>query len=126
MAASPPASPAIGDQELVAQGATGAFAGKDGNIATFTAGGWRFSAPTPGMQCLDRSTGYDWRYGVSGWEAGIIRGSSLEINGAELLAAPLADMADPSGGGTVDIEARGAITEILTILRHHGLIVTGQ
>ncbi|WP_211913110.1 DUF2793 domain-containing protein [Tardiphaga alba] len=38
----PPASPSLGDAYLVASAATGAWAGKDGNIAVRTARGWEF------------------------------------------------------------------------------------
>ncbi len=44
----PPASPAEGARYLVGAGATGAFAGKDLQIATWLAGGWTFLAPKSG------------------------------------------------------------------------------
>src|SRR3954465_13440589 len=43
-----PASPAEGDRYLVGAGATGIFAGHDGEIAMFDLGLWRFLAPGPG------------------------------------------------------------------------------
>lgn len=47
--AAPPGSPADGDTYLVAAGATGAWAGHDGEIAWALDGGWRFQAPVEGM-----------------------------------------------------------------------------
>lgn len=41
----PPSSPANGDTYLVATGATGAWAGKDKMLASYTARGWVFLAP---------------------------------------------------------------------------------
>jgi hypothetical protein len=46
--ASPPSSPADGDRYLVPSGATGAWAGKDFNIAAWQDGAWAFFAPREG------------------------------------------------------------------------------
>ena len=46
----PPGSPAEGDRYLVGAGATGAFAGHDGEIALFDLGLWRFFTPGPGWR----------------------------------------------------------------------------
>jgi hypothetical protein len=45
---SAPASPVEGDRYLVGAGATGAFAGKDGEIAAWLSGGWVFLSPQAG------------------------------------------------------------------------------
>lgn len=47
---SPPTSPSEGDRVLVGAGAADAFAGKDGQIATFLAGGWTFLQPQAGWR----------------------------------------------------------------------------
>ena len=44
----PPATPADGARYLVAPSATGAWAGKDGQIAAWQDGAWAFLAPRPG------------------------------------------------------------------------------
>lgn len=44
----PPSSPAEGDRYIVGAGATGAFAGKDGRLAAWLAGGWMFLSPRAG------------------------------------------------------------------------------
>lgn len=46
----PPATPAEGDRVLIGVGATGGFAGKDGQIAAYLAGGWSFLAPQAGWR----------------------------------------------------------------------------
>ncbi|MDP7150262.1 MAG: DUF2793 domain-containing protein [Paracoccaceae bacterium] len=46
----PPASPAEGDRYIVAAGATGAWAGWDGDVALFTGGAWLRLAPQEGWR----------------------------------------------------------------------------
>jgi hypothetical protein len=46
--AAPPGSPAEGDRHIVAAGATGAWAGKDGAVAAWQDGTWSFFTPLPG------------------------------------------------------------------------------
>ncbi len=46
----PPASPTEGQRFLVGAGASGAFAGKDFQIATFLAGAWVFLCPRAGWR----------------------------------------------------------------------------
>ncbi|PPD44491.1 MAG: hypothetical protein CTY15_07210 [Methylocystis sp.] len=48
----PSASPVEGDRVLVGAGATGAFAGKSGQVATFLAGAWTFLPPQPGWRAF--------------------------------------------------------------------------
>lgn len=48
----PPVAPAEGDRYLVAAGAGGAWAGKDGRIAAWQDGGWTFFDPRPGWLCF--------------------------------------------------------------------------
>lgn len=45
----PPGGEAEGDRYIVAAGATGLWAGKDENIATYSGGSWVFTAPIAGM-----------------------------------------------------------------------------
>jgi hypothetical protein len=45
----PPGSPVIGDRYLVKATATGAFAGKENQIATYDGSAWTFVVPTVGM-----------------------------------------------------------------------------
>ena len=46
--ATPPATPAQNDRYIVAAAATGAWAGKSGNIALYDSGAWAFYAPNAG------------------------------------------------------------------------------
>ena len=61
-------------------------------------------------------------YSDAGWEVGKVRATSLFIDGVQVVGPRAGSVADPSGGPTVDAEARVAITGILAALRQHGLI----
>lgn len=51
----PPGSPVEGDRHLIASGATGAWLGKDLNVAMYSSGAWLFFAPRPGWQLWDET-----------------------------------------------------------------------
>jgi len=120
--ASPPASPAAGACYLVATGATGAWAGKDGMLAGFTEGGWRFIAAIEGARVLDRSSGEMIVRRGGAWESGIIYGQELRISGQPVVRERQPAIADPAGGAIVDSQCRSAIAAMLSMLRTHGLI----
>jgi len=50
--------------------------------------------------------------------------TGLFIGGEQIVGSRAAGIPDPSGGTTVDAEARGTVGEILDALRRHGLIET--
>ena len=100
--ATPPPSPSPGSCYIVAASPTGAWLGKADCLAGFTTGGWRFVEPTDGQTVYVRSTGTRAIYREGAWE----------LTGGLI--------ASPSGGSTVDAEARSAIGQILDVLRQHG------
>lgn len=51
----PPGSPADGDRYLIASSATGAWVGKDLNIAMYSSGAWIFFAPKNGWRAWDET-----------------------------------------------------------------------
>jgi len=51
-------------------------------------------------------------------------GTGLKVQGTSVVGARGAAVADPSGGATVDTEARAALNALLARLRTHGLIAT--
>lgn len=75
-----------------------------------------------GLTLLDRSTGTLAAYHSNGWEAGTVRAFRLLIDGQQVVGPQVDAIADPSGGTTVDAQARSVITEMLAALRQHGLI----
>lgn len=121
----PPADPDIGNVWIVGELATGAWTGFDRHIAGWTSGGWRFVMPCVGMQmwitaqnCFATFDGDDWRLGE-------IRGRQLLIGGVQVVGNQLGAIAVPSGGITIDTEARASIAAILGALQAHGLLAGG-
>jgi hypothetical protein len=53
--ATPPTAPTAGDAYIVGVGATGAFAGQDGKVATWTNGAWTFQTPRTGEAHLNET-----------------------------------------------------------------------
>ncbi|WP_404405380.1 DUF2793 domain-containing protein [Pelagibacterium halotolerans] len=54
---SPPGVPADGETHSVGVGATDAWLGHDGEVASWTAGGWRFATPAEGWLAWDVASG---------------------------------------------------------------------
>jgi hypothetical protein len=120
----PPTAASEGISYIIGPAPTGAWAGKAGQIATMSAGGWRFLAPVDGLSALVRSSGLRADYLAGAWDIGTVRAGRVEVGGEQVLSAQAAAIASPSGGATVDAEARAAIDQILSALRGHGLIAT--
>ena len=120
----PPTSPAAGQAWIVGTSPSGAWAERAGQVAGYTAGGWRFVIPTDGLTLLDKSTGtFAVRRG-SAWDLGDVRAAKLTVGGQQVVGARAAAIPAPTGGATVDAEARSALAAILAALRGHGLIAT--
>lgn len=119
---SPPASPVDGQCFIVGAAPTGAWAGHPGAIAGYAAGGWRFVAAVAGMRALDKVSGQTATYDGTAWVVGTVKGAKLELAGTQVVGTRLAAVANPSGGGSIDTEARAAIVAILDRLCTHGLI----
>jgi hypothetical protein len=120
----PAPTPTTGACFIVGNTPTGAWAGKAGALACYTAGGWRFVSASEGMAAYVRSTS-SWAIFRNGaWELGIVRGSSVIIDGKQVVGSRASAITAPGGGATVDAEARTAIDQILAALRQHGLIET--
>jgi hypothetical protein len=118
----PPGAPAVGATYLVANSPVGDWTGKAHCLACFTAGGWRFVSPHDGMTAFVRSASI-WAVFRSGsWDLGLILGSSIILGGQQVVGTRLPAIANPSGGPTIDSEARGVIVQILAALRQHGLV----
>lgn len=99
--ATPPTNPADGENWLVSAGANGDWLGADGKIACRQGGNWIYVAPRDGLRVLDRSTGQEMRY-LNGWQTATEPGQ-------------------PTGGTTIDAEARAAISGLIDALRASGV-----
>ncbi len=67
--AAPPSMPAEGDRYIVAGSASGAWAGAEGSIASWTDGAWIFFTPGNGWRAWDESAGAFVFYNGAGWAA---------------------------------------------------------
>jgi hypothetical protein len=97
----PPPSPGDGTAWLIGPAPTGAWTDQAGNLALRQFGNWLFVAPRDGLSVLNRATGQISRY-LGGWPA---------------IAAPPA----PTGGTTVDDEARASLTSLIAALTEAGI-----
>jgi hypothetical protein len=102
---SPPAQPVDGTCWLVDSDPTDAWAGHASELACFQAGTWLFAPATEGMRVFDRSTGVYVQF-RDGW----VRPATVY---------------PPSGGSTVDAEARTAITSLVQALAASGALEQG-
>lgn len=122
VAAEPAIAPEPGESWIVAEGSIADWDGKDDCTATWTEGGWRFTAPVPGMLAWDRAASYWRHWSGTAWIGGVLPASALHIGGEQVVGPRLAAIASPSGGTTIDNEARAAIAAVIATLMSHGLI----
>ncbi len=98
----PPTAPEVGQCWLIGPAPTGDWAGRAGQIAGWTSGGWRWIDPPLGLT-VRAADGRIFTLGAAGWSA-----------------PP--GIAEPSGGSVVDSSARAAITAVIQALRSQGLL----
>lgn len=122
--AAPPPDPAVGACWIVAAGPSGAWADRAGMVAGWTEGGWRFVAPRTGLCLLVADRGHAMRHDGTGWRDGWLRDDGLYLEDEKVVGIRQTAIAAPTGGATVDGEARFVIGSILSALRTHGLIET--
>lgn len=98
----PPSAPQPGQCWLVGPGATGEWSGEDGHLAGWVGDAWQFAVPRPGMAVWDSAT--DQRLFFDGsWHRP---------------PTPAA----PTGGTTVDSQARTVIAELVASLVQAGIL----
>lgn len=118
----PPTDPAEGQCWLVGGGASGAWSGKEKMIAGWTSAGWRFLAPIAGMSVRNRSSGLSLQWLGNDWSSGELAAAMVIVGGKKVVGERQPAVASPSGGTTIDKEARTAIAAITAALKSHGLI----
>jgi hypothetical protein len=119
--AAPPAAPQGGQCWIVAAGATGAWAGRDHALASWTDGGWRFAAPTAGMSVWDKAGAVPRQWDGTAWSGGRLACAGLSIAGKDIVGERLPAVPSPSGGTIIDAEARAALAAVIAALKTHGL-----
>ena len=97
----PPSSPEEGKSWLVDAGASGAWEGRAGALASWSGGDWVFVQPVDGLRCYDRSSG------------------TTLFHDGEWQVPSMPEL--PTGGSTQDSEARAAIAGLVEALRNAGI-----
>lgn len=118
----PPGEPQPGQAWIVGAAPQGAWAGHSGQIACWTAGGWRYTTPFEGLHIWLRDQRLWARRESNDWSIGKINGDEVRIDGVRVLGARQPAIANPSGGTTVDEAARATLATVLEALRAHGII----
>lgn len=119
--AQPPASPVLGQGWIVGAGATGEWAGREDSLAVWTEGGWRFVTPAAGMMAWNKAQGFWIHWSGTDWSAGLLPAAGIVVGGHQVLGARQPSIASPSGGTTINVEARAAIDAVIAAFRSHGL-----
>jgi hypothetical protein len=120
--ASPPATPEIGQCWIVGAGATDAWAEHDTQLAAWTEGGWRYLPPQPGTRAWNKAAGLWLYWNGSAWSDGSFPAAGLVIDGQQVVGPRQPSISSPSGGTTIDAEARIALASVIVALQTHGLI----
>lgn len=104
----PPVDPDPGDCWIVGGAPDGDWAGRAYEIAGWTSSGWLFVQPREGMQIWIGSTASVALFTGGVWRSGELHGK-LFVEGDQVVGPRGGAIAEPSGGSTVDAEARTAI-----------------
>ena len=120
----PPSAALPGQTWVVGDAPTGAWAGHARAIAGWGEGGWRFVPAVEGLSVTLRSPGSGAIFRDGSWREGVVEAREIRVDGVRVTGPRRAAISTPSGGATVDAEARSAVAAILAALRAHGLIST--
>ncbi|HEX8262596.1 MAG TPA: DUF2793 domain-containing protein [Allosphingosinicella sp.] len=120
--ATPPTGPQEGQCWIVASPGSGDWAGRDGMLAMWTEGGWRFLAPAPGTVAWNKAASLPLLWDGAQWREGALLCAGLVVNGVQVVGPRQAAVPSPSGGTIIDEEARVAINALTAALMSHGLI----
>ena len=118
----PPSDAQPGEAWLVAPPGEGPWSGRAHSLACWTGAGWRFAGPVPGMLVWNKAAGFWLHWTGSGWSGGELPASRIVIGGRQVVGERQRDVPSPSGGTTIDVEARAAIDQLIVALKSHGLI----
>jgi hypothetical protein len=117
----PPETPESGRCWIVGGDPAGAWSGHAGSIALWTEAGWRFIEPSVGMIVWNRTL-HHWQFWTgTAWTQGEWPAARVVVDGLQVVGPRLPEVASPSGGMTIDTEARAAIDAIIATFKSHGL-----
>jgi hypothetical protein len=118
--AAPPAAPPAGTCHIVPTAGAAAWGHPAGTLLHWQGTAWLPETPRDGQIALVADEGLmlihrgNWQ---AHWPV-----AGLAIAGRSVLAVPPANVAAPSGGSTIDSEARAALVALQTALRQQGII----
>ena len=118
----PPVAPQPGQSWIVGGTPVGAWSGHPTTIALWTGGGWRFVDAPIGTPAWIKSEQMTRRRTASGWSDGRLDAALVAIGGVQVVGPRGPAIPAPTGGTTVDNEARSAISAVIVALKTHGLI----
>jgi hypothetical protein len=121
-ASAPPADPDEGACWIVGPAASGDWSGREGMLAMWTEGGWRFVAPAAGTSAWNKAAGLPLLFDGADWREGELVCAGLEVDGVRVVGQRQPAVPSPSGGTIIDVEARTSIAAITAALMSHGLI----
>ncbi|MBX3563122.1 MAG: DUF2793 domain-containing protein [Sphingomonas sp.] len=120
----PPGAPEPGQCWILGSVPEADWAGHPHELAGWTGGGWRFVAPCEGMRLWLGINGGFALFSGGEWRLGDAYGR-LIVAGEQVVGPRVAAITEPSGGATVDAEARATILAVLNAMREHGLVDAG-
>ncbi|EAQ03095.1 hypothetical protein OB2597_13163 [Pseudooceanicola batsensis HTCC2597] len=105
--AAEPADPAEGDRYILPAGATGAWSGRDGDLAMRAGEGWVFLAPRAGWSAWVADTGQTLRHDGTGWSPEISDHQNLAMVGVNAAADAGNRLTVASGASLLTHEGAG-------------------
>lgn len=117
-----PGAPTLGQCWIVGAAPSGVWAGRAGAIAAWTSGGWRFVEPFEGMEAWSIADNTSVRRTAAAWTVGAATAVTLSISGLQVVGARRPRILGPTGGTTLDVQARAAIATVIASLEAHGLL----
>jgi hypothetical protein len=109
---------------IVPTGASGAWIGRSGHIASFGDAGWTYLIPRDGCIAWIADENIFGVYFESAWHADGWPVAGLRLGNRVVLAQTASAIPAPTGGTTIDGEARAAVSAVLAALRQLGLIAS--
>lgn len=119
---SPPVAAAAGEIQIVPPGGESDWGQPAGSLMQWQGAGWQVQAPRDGQLALLQDEAVLLVHN-QGWQA-LFPVSGLLIGGRSVLAATPVSVAPPTGGTTVDMEARAVLSALLSTLVQQGILAT--
>lgn len=118
----PPFAPTGGTGWIVGASPTGVWAGRAGQVAFWTEGGWRFTQPRQGCVAWLRDVQHFAVFTAAGWRDDGWPVAGLRVGGRLALAVAPVGITAPVGGAVIDLESRATLAMLLIALRAAAIV----